>query len=381
MLRHATALYCGTFGGANKLIATAGRNGIAYVWEWGATRIVATLGCGHNRHLGPVWSAEFDATSQRLLTSGAYGTLRVWRIATGECLRVIDAGDIGTNGARRAVFAGGGRSSYVAASAMGGVTLWSLAAASTSASPLSTTSADSVQHQESCGEAEALAAVLRPLSGGSNLLCNDVDSRGAFILAAGADGVLRVWTCPGLEPPPVTAPSSPTRAASPTAAYWGKANVSLPPPPTPEDAAAVPTGWAQRLSTSAYVQRAGLTPLIQILRSRALRERPPTQIEVLRLICRHVDELLLRAQCGEREWGELYALASQAASSPRAPPPDEQKQPGKDGNSKVRDGDAASSTAVSMPFVRGDCADASHVVMGGFWEAFAESTCHRRQRR
>eukprot|EP01062_Namystynia_karyoxenos_P011271 TRINITY_DN14026_c0_g1_i1.p1 TRINITY_DN14026_c0_g1~~TRINITY_DN14026_c0_g1_i1.p1 ORF type:complete len:750 (+),score=127.22 TRINITY_DN14026_c0_g1_i1:83-2251(+) len=366
---HLTAVYTTSFGARGRMLCSAGRDGTAVVWDVPSRRPIARM----RGHRMAVWGAAFDRAAERLVTSGADDTVRVWRISDQACLRVFNGPG---GGLRRAVFAGVG--AHVAACASDGVLIFS-----TDPPPPADGASAADDASAASQDRDGPAAVLKPPSGSQ---MRDVDCRGSFVLGAGADGIIRVWSCPSLGDPPagwIDSPMSPaSRVGSPRhvgghavqpvrwtgAASWGKETAAL-----PGRKREVPS-LAQRLSVHAYARRAGLRQLLRQLRQRVLQERPPTQLDLLRYICRVTEEMLLKIQPPEAEPATVVQDGPQhdAEAGAGSPLPTPMSS-------------CAGSTGgpIGAPPLSGrrGAADAAHVVMGDFWEAFAETTCRREAER
>jgi WD40 repeat protein/DNA-binding SARP family transcriptional activator len=76
--------------GADGLLATGGRDGVARVWDLRSGALLATLG-GHDAPLGQL---AFDPDGDRLATAGEDGTVRVWEAATGRELLTLWGHDL-----------------------------------------------------------------------------------------------------------------------------------------------------------------------------------------------------------------------------------------------------------------------------------------------
>eukprot|EP00756_Hemistasia_phaeocysticola_P053874 Hpha_TRINITY_DN29821_c0_g1::TRINITY_DN29821_c0_g1_i1::g.2910::m.2910 len=284
---HSSAVYSVCFGGfTGGLLCTAGRDGQAVVWDWAKRRVRCRL--SHNRAI--VWGAAFGRRGRLLATACADGSARVWRVADQVCVRVFPGPK---EGVRRAVFSDSGEHLLVCQSDV--VNVWPLRLDDREVTD------DLVEEDGSTGALQPEAELRAP----TGVKLQDIDLRGSFVLGAGSDGVIRVWTCPLLGDAPEwwsqedanrdeLGMSSPTGKRKPLpwtgGATWGKegarVNHSLP----------SSRPLAQQLSEAAYVRLAELPNLLNELRSRCVATRPPTQIELLKFICKVVDELLLRAQ-------------------------------------------------------------------------------------
>ncbi|MEB3229765.1 MAG: WD40 repeat domain-containing protein [Leptolyngbyaceae bacterium] len=70
-----------------RLLATGSQDGHIYLWDWVSQTPIQTMTEPENR----VLSVCFSPDSQTLVSTSAYETLKIWQVATGQCLHTLKA--------------------------------------------------------------------------------------------------------------------------------------------------------------------------------------------------------------------------------------------------------------------------------------------------